>query len=705
MSWREVLWVTTRKELREILRDKRSLYVLLLLPVVLYPLLLIGSLLAANAQVAKLAKQEHVVWVKGLERLEPALRERLKVVEPLPDQPEKKFRLRLEEAPPDPEVWDRGLIKQRAAAIVPEVPPLAKDRVAHFEIRYNGAHDASSLVARGIAREVEAWREELVAQRILAEGLPPEALRPVEATRSDRGPSGALAARTLSLLVVILALSAAFYPALDLGAGEKERGTLETWLLAPIPRLAIALGKISATFLLALVSSALNLVSLGLTFASAARFTPAGLEQLELTMGAGVPLVMLLVLIPLVLLFSALSLALATFAASYKEGQAYLTPVMILGTLPAMAATLPGMDLTPTLALVPVLGAVLLMKGLLANTAGAGDVFLVFSSSLAYAALGVRWVAALYTREEVLWRPAAAQAPDLFGLKRDDPTRPPQARPSLPQAVLAGVVALLLLWFVGVSAQQKHLAGGLVLTLVGLVAAPAIAYAWWLRVDLRETFSFRLPTRRRAWLAALLLGVGCLLLNMGLRYYLGEGELGAEALKGQAALEAQLNAWPAWQLLLLIAILPALCEEVLCRGFLLSGLREEGGSAAAVAVSAIFFAALHLDPERLQATFLVGVVLALLVLRSGSILPACLLHFVNNAGALALGSQDAAGELRGVAWGLLSPASPSLLAPTPLGWGLAAASLILGGTLLALTPPPEPRAPAPEGPDQAQAAA
>lgn len=693
MSWRDVLWVTTRKELREILRDKRSLYVLLLLPVVLYPLLLIGSLLAANAQVARLAKVEHVVWVKGLARLEPALRERLQVVEPIPDQPEKKFKLRLEEAPADESLWDPGLIRQRAAAIIPAVPPLAKDQVARFEIRYNGAHDASTFVARGVARELEDWREELVAARILAEGIPPEALRPVETFRTDRGPPGALAARTLSLLVVILALSAAFYPALDLGAGEKERGTLETWLLAPVPRLAIALGKISATFLLALASSALNLVSLGLTFASAARFTPAGLEQLELSMGAGVPLVMLVVLIPLVLLFSALSLALATFAASYKEGQAYLTPVMILGTLPAMAATLPGMDLTGTLALVPVLGAVLLMKGLLANTAGAGDVVLVFGSSLAYAALGVRWVAALYTREEVLWRPAAAQAPDLFGLRRDDPSREPQAKPNLPQAALLGVVALLLLWFVGVSAQQKHLVGGLSLTLLGLIAAPALAYAWWLRVDLRATFSFRLPTRRRAWLAALLLGFGCLLLNIGLRHHFG-GELSSDALKGQAALEAQLRTWPAWLLVLLVAILPALCEEILCRGFLLSGLAAEGGAAAAVVVSAIFFAALHLDPDRLQATFLVGVVLALLVLRSGSLWPACLLHFVNNAGALALGSEGPSGRARGIEWGLLSE---SVGAPTPLAWALAALALALGSLLLiawprSSAPPAEPAA-------------
>jgi sodium transport system permease protein len=639
-AWTGALWIATRKELREIVRDKRSLYVLLLLPIVLYPLLLVGSLLAANAQVAKLAKAKHVVWIQGLDRLPADLKERLSVVQPIPDQPEKKFRLVLESAPPefledDPKEsrWDEALIRQRVAAILPSIPELARDQTATFEVRYNGARDASGLVSRGITREIREWRESLVEARIKEEGIALAALRPVEAKRVDRGPPGALAARTLSLLVVILALSSAFYPALDLGAGEKERGTLETWLLAPVPRVVIAMGKIGATFLLALASAALNLLSLGVTFASAARFTPGGLEELQLSMGLGVPFVMLLVLVPLVLLFSALSLALATFAASYKEGQAYLTPVMALGTLPAMAAALPGVDLTPTLALVPVLGAVLLMKGLLAGTAGALGTFLVFGSSLAYAALGVRWVAALYEREEVLWRPAAAQAPDLFGFKRDE-TAPRSALPTLPQSVLMGVVALLLLWFAGVSAQKAHLAGGLAFTLIVLVALPAIGYALWLRLDLRETFSLRRPPAL-ALIAAPLLGVGCLILNMSLRGWLEIDGPPPESMKGFAQ---TISAWPAPLLVLLIAILPALCEEVLCRGFVLSGLRTEGGTASAVIVSAIFFAALHLDPNRLLQTFLVGLVLAILVVRSGSIWPACLLHFVNNAGALALGT-------------------------------------------------------------------
>lgn len=672
-KWTTSLWIATRKELREIVRDRRSLYVLLLLPIVLYPLLLIGSLLAANAQVAKLAKAKHVVWVQGLDRLAPDLRERLVTVQPIPDQPEKKFRLDLEEAPPESE-WDEALVNQRVAAILPELPSLVRDETVTLEVRYNGARDASGLVSRGITRSVAEWRQALVEARIREEGIAIPVLRPVETIRVDRGPPGALAARTLSLLVVILALSSAFYPALDLGAGEKERGTLETWLLAPVPRVVIAMGKVGATFILALTSAALNLLSLGITFASASRFTPGGLEELQLSMGLGVPFVMLLVLVPLVLLFSALSLALATFAASYKEGQAYLTPVMALGTLPAMAAALPGVDLTPSMALVPVLGAVLLMKGLLAGTAGAMDTFLVFGSSMAYAALGVRWVAALYEREEVLWRPAAAQAPDLFGFRRD-PTAARITLPTLPQAVLMGIVALLLLWFAGISAQKAHLAGGLAFTLIALVALPAIGYALWLRLDLKATFSLRTPSPM-ALVAAPLLGVGCLTLNMALREWIGLEGPDPESMKGFVT---AIQGWPPLLLILLIAVLPGLCEEVLCRGFILSGLRTEGGTVSAVIVSAIFFAALHLDPNRLLQTFLVGVVLAILVVRSGSIWPACLLHFVNNAGALALGTW-------GVEYGLIG-AEEQLLAPA---YVCGAAGLVIGGVLLALLRPTRP---------------
>ncbi|RMG12116.1 MAG: CPBP family intramembrane metalloprotease [Planctomycetota bacterium] len=679
-----VIRAVARKELVEIVRDRRSLFVLLLLPVALYPLLLIGSTLVATAQQRKLRAREHVVWVEDRAQLPSAL-ERLLTSEEAAERREDRtpesraLALRIE-APPLGADYGRALAEQRVDAVlrgVPaSVPPGGADEPPTVEVLYNGGLDASVLVRDRLLAALDAWREELVRVRLDRAGLSPRILEPIRARSVDRGPPGAVLARVLALLLVVLATSGAFYPALDLGAGEKERGTLETLLLTPVSRVAIAVGKFVAVCAVTLACALLHVLSLGLTFASFSALAPG---QLALSPDPRVLPAMLLVLVPLVALFSALALALATLAASYKEGQAYLSPVLVVGMAPAMAAAMPGMEPTPVLCLVPVLGPSLLLKALLSETYWAGQVALVVGSSFVYAGLAVRWAASLYRREEVLWRPAAARAPDLLGL-RGLPAGADRL-PSLPQAVALAVLCLLLLWFVWVPLQARE--GWAALALAGTlllgVALPPLAYARLLRCDLRGTFSLRRPRTPWLWLAALLLALGCVGLVLDLQHLQASwvGPVSAEELKAMERRLSELRSLGPGGLLVLFALLPALCEELLFRGFVLTGLRREGGAVAPVLLTALLFALFHLDPARLLPTFVVGVVLGAVVVRGESLYPAVLLHACYNA--LVLGLESFAEPLRQV--GLLSAEGPA----RPSAWLrlLAAVCLVLGATLLA----------------------
>ena len=103
------------------------------------------------------------------------------------------------------------------------------------------------------------------------------------------------------------------------------------------------------------------------------------------------------------------------------------------------------------------------------------------------------------------------------------------------------------------------------------------------------------------------------------------------------------------------AQLPALCEEIFCRGYLLSGLRGRGRTSFAIIASAVLFGILHLDPGRLLTTTCLGALLAVVVIRSGSILPAMLLHFLNNATAVALQPDYRAAHPEALPSQLLSP--------------------------------------------------
>ena len=669
-SLRRAAGLVAQKELLEILRDRRSLVVLLLLPILLYPVLLLGMGLLATAQLRKLAARSQVVWVEDLTRLPPGLAAELSRVDSAASG-RTPLRLELVDLPPgeDP---DAALAGRRVSAVIrgpaSAEAALARGEAAEVELLYHSGIDTSELVCARLAEAVRRWSGGVARERLAEAGLPESTLAPVRGVARDRGPPGAALARILAALLVVLSLTGAFYPALDVGAGEKERGTLETLLLAPVPRVAVALGKLLAVATVAATSTALHLASLGLTFASLSRFAPPSAESLAI--GPLTLLSALLVLLPLVILTSALSLALSSFAASYKEGNAYLTPLLLVFSCAPLAAALPGVRLDAPTCLVPAVSAALLLREMLAGTSSAWQVLLVVSSSLVWALLAIHWAASLYDQEEVLLRPAAAAGPDLFGLRSRRAAAPSQGRvPTLPQSLLLGGLVLGLLALVGPDFQSRHLMGGIIATFVFLVLLPAVSYARLLGCDPRATFALH-PPRATALLAAAVLSGGLLLLAPDLQA-LQEQLTGPMTLEEQRALARQsreLEGLGPVGALLLLALLPAVCEELVFRGFVLQGLLRASGRGAALLGSAFLFALAHLDPGRLLYTFAAGLLLGGLVIRGGSALPAVLLHAATNAGAI-LG---------------LRPADPGAL---HRGGGLLA--LALGLALLLGTRPKE----------------
>ena len=170
-------------------------------------------------------------------------------------------------------------------------------------------------------------------------------------------------------LLVIMALTGAFYPAIDLCAGEKERGTMETLLICPATRTEIVLGKFLTVMLFSASTALLNLSSLGFTgkyTASMAMSKGMAAKFGDLTLPPLGSLIWVLVmLVPLASLFSALCLAFATFARSSKEGQYYLMPLFLI-TLPlTLWSMTPGLKLSLFLCLVPVTGLSLMLQRLM----------------------------------------------------------------------------------------------------------------------------------------------------------------------------------------------------------------------------------------------------------------------------------------------------------------------------------------------------
>jgi sodium transport system permease protein len=668
--------IVAAKELRETLRDRRTLLLMILLPVVLYPALLLVVVQVAGARQAELEALPSRVALAGGETA--ALRDRLAGT------------ALLELVPLDGPTPQGALVAGAVDAVVAAADDL-RDRLAAgggagVRVLFDAARERSALARDRAVDAVDAWAADVRAERLARAGIAPEYVDPVTVESENVAPSermgGFILGRILPTLLVLTVLLGAFHPAIDLTAGEKERGTLQTLLTAPISPLSIVAGKFLAVCAIAFVSGVVNIGSFALLFGHAFALGGAAALELEVSLPFGTVLVLLLAAVVLGLLFSAVTMTVAVLARSFKEAQTWLAPVYLACIVPAVLAQLPGMTLTPAAALVPAFNVTLLVRALLDGSATVDAGFLALASSLVYTAVALAGAARLFRREEVLLG-TASPLRGAFGRagRRVDAGLPRDAA-TVGEAVALYGVLFVLLYYGGSLLQATALLPGLAATLWLLVALPAVAFARLRGLALRPAFALRRPSLGAA-AAGVCFGVGAWPVVLTLVEPLQSQFLPLP--KDLAASMEQLLAVPAGPLgatvlVLVVAVSPAVCEELVFRGLLLSAFRRvlpgRRGAVAAVALSALLFALFHLSLWRLLGTFALGAVAGALALAGRSLVPAMIFHALNNGALLFVASAAGAG--------LLDPASGRP------GWAVVAAGAglcALGGWLLARDQP------------------
>ena len=560
----------------------------------------------------------------------------------------------------------------------------------------NSANE-KSLIAYGRVREAfDAWEQAILNKRLRMANLPVDLTSPVNADRVDLAQGTELAANVWSKLfpamLIVMAMTGAFHPAVDLGAGEKERGTMETLLISPALRSEIVIGKFLTVLLFSLVTAVLNLASMGMTglhiLNSAGGGYLQGIGDFSIpSMGQLVWVGILAV--PLASLFASLSLAFALFARSSKEGQYYLTPLLTVTMGLTVFCLSPAVEITPFYSLVPVMGPALLLKGLLLDDAATGGLIWytipVLTTSLLYSALGLIWAIDQFQREEVLFRES-----ERFDLRiwfrhlfRDK-----EATPSFSEAVFCFVL-IMLLQFAMLNVFGNALAAAepgqqglamvklLIVQQLVIIACPALFMGILLTTSPRTTFQFHWPSAK-FWLLGLLLPVVLhpLAVELQERLYWFFPRLPEHA-KAALATLADTNI-PWYYIVGAFAVAPAICEELAFRGLILSGFRHRGREGLAVLFSAILFGVMHMIPQQVFNAALLGLVLGLLVVKSGSILPAMLFHFVNNALGVLHGNLPALREQSPLLQRLTLPSAYGIHYPL---W-LVGIALVLGTGLI-----------------------
>jgi len=722
MNWSNVRLIWAR-EVRDQLRDRRTIFTIAVLPLLLYPLLGMTFL-----QITQFMKEHPTrIWLIGSAALPddpPLLSEghftedfcledeakllQMTIADSMPEQfrslePRYVAQRQIQNDHYDAIVLFPANFAERLAQFREQLKSRAGDsgldsldlqlQVPQPEVFVNMASDKSRMAYDRVDRVLDRWRREIIHQNLRSSNVPVAATEPFEVAETDVSEEetrrAAIWSKVLPFIVLIWALTGAFYPAIDLCAGEKERGTLETLLCSPARRTEIVWGKLLTVMVFSAATALLNLVSMGITgafiMAQIERIADIGMEMELGPPPAAAIAWLLLAIVPIAALFSALALAIAAFARSSKEGQYYLMPLLLI-TLPLVTLPmLPTVELELGTSLIPVTGMMLWLRALIEGeyVEAARYAMPVLGITFGCCLAAIRWAVRQFENEAVLFRES-----ERFGLGSwmRHMVRDRGQTPSLAEALLCGVLLLLLTFFVGLRSAAPDswlsLAKTALVTQIALIAGPVLIMATVLTRSPRVTLLLRAPrpaTVPAAFLLAVALHPLVMLLGECIQTLYPMGEDTLQALK--PLMDAMRDA-PLLPVILVVALAPAICEELAFRGFILSGMRHMGSKWGAIVISSVFFGLTHGLLQQSLAATAVGVVIGYIAVQTGSLFPGMVFHFTHNSLSLLSGRVTTELVERHPVLGLLYQASDSPALPYTYNAPLVLLSLALTVILL-----------------------
>jgi sodium transport system permease protein len=627
------VWTVFRKEMKETLRDRRTLLIMVAVPVLLYPAIMV------------LAQQ---LTLFGRRQLESSAA-RVAVLGSVPE--DLLAYLRTNEdlelvAAGDPEAAIRARSVTAVAVVEADGRPEGTREITVF---YDGANDRSQRGHAVLVSALSRWSDTLLTRRIEARNLPATFAEPLdvnsESVALPEELGGYALGRFLPMILIIITLLGVFYPAIDLAAGEKERGTLETLLTAPTHARQIVTGKFMTVTAIGMVAAGLNLGSMLLTFQSGL-FQIRGAVDVDFSIPISAIVIIFATLVPLAILFGALFLGVAVRSRSFKEAQNALTPFYMAVIIPALLPVFPGIEFTALMSFVPVAGVALMFRELMGGSVPFVLAALTLMTTLAYAMLALLFAADAFGREDVLFGvDDDAPGGELGWIKRlfrpggQDYTVPTATQ----TAAFVGGVALLF-FYVGMGLQTSLGEQGLLASEWLILLGSAVAFTWAGGFNVKETFSLNRPP------ALGLLG-GVLLIAGGtpMAWFIAwlQGfvlPIPWDLLEGMSEFIIADDLPRVLWLLLLVAVTPAICEEAVFRGVLLGGTRPRMSPLRMILLNGAVFGAFHLSfatAFRFLPTAWLGVLLAYAVWRTRSIYTSALMHLLNNGTIVLLAASPA----------------------------------------------------------------
>ncbi len=618
MNFRKVLRIY-RKELLELFRDRRTLFTTILLPVILYPVIFIGLSSLMSRQETKMSEAGATVIVQDHIK-DSNSRLLISELKQIPN-----FQIR------ESATFIDKLYKEKAIQAVIDISDsTTTDGVVIYKIliKYDKTNDRSDMAYIKLTNQLSIAEKKIVGLRLKTRGIPESYVNAVKVVENNTASSqqmmGLFFGRFLPYMLVMMIITGGAYVATDLVAGEKERKTLETLLVSSAHRNELVLGKYLTIITVSFINVLVNLLSIYFSMSKVLNLTGEVGNQFSFPMGSFA--LILVALLPLITLFAAILLSISTFSRNMKEAKAYEGPLVIVAMMLGMISFLPSFELNNGLALIPVINISLLFKEIMLQQMQLSHFLITIGSTILLDIIAIYFTIRLFSTESVLFRTEEESISFKSLLKNKRAFFTPYF------GMIYYIAAMAAFYYLGFSWQKENLVNGLLQTQIILIFLPVILILKTLKLNQKEVLRLK-PTKGINYLLVFLMAFPMFVLSTAIAQLINLiYPFPPEYLKTMNGL-MDIGNLPLYKVVMLIALLPAICEEVMFRGFI-SRFFENYGRWTAIIITALLFGLFHLDMYRMLPVTILGIWLGYLVMQTGSIQMSMLAHFLNNGTAV-----------------------------------------------------------------------
>jgi sodium transport system permease protein len=390
----KISWIVFKKELIDIFRDRKTFLVGILIPLIVFPIL-------------------SMVMGKGMNKTTEQVESNLKIA--IVDNSVSSSLTKFIKAQSNINLIETANIEDDIksgkilAAI--EIPKgfddnINKESLENIKLTYDNSSQQSQIAMNKLNGFIDMYSKTVVAQRLAKRNISSDILNPVGISvitleKESEGMGKFMLSLMLPLMLVIYTVAGPMGAAVDLGAGEKERGTLEPLLTTQAGRLSLLWGKFFAITTMGLITSIASLAGLFI----AMRQKGGLFEGSSGNIGAGAILLIGLVTLLLTMVFGSLELAISIYARSFKEAQTYISPLMMISFVPTYATyMLDAKSIESFYFHIPLANAVCLLKEFISGIYNYTHIGITFAWIAVYIVASVLFARYMFSKEEVIFR-------------------------------------------------------------------------------------------------------------------------------------------------------------------------------------------------------------------------------------------------------------------------------------------------------------